>query len=228
MKPRAHTRDFSLYAPDGGRKYLNRAERSRALAVMQTLPIERALFALTLAWTGARVSEVLALTPASFQIKAGFQIETGLEIETGIVALRTLKRRQPVVREVPIPPELMNALDRHFAISHAQLHGDAAHRRLWKFHRTTAWRMVKHVMRRSRIAGAQACPKGLRHAFGLGVLQAGVPVTQAKKWLGHSRLTTTEIYLMACGPEDLMFAARFWRANNNWAPARELLTRERR
>ena len=206
MAPRTYTQDFSLYAPNGGRKYLNRAERSRALAVMQTLPIERALFALTLAWTGARVSEVLALTPVSFQI------------ETGVVALHTLKRRASVVREVPIPPELMKALDRHFAISSAQLDSAAARRRLWKFDRTTAWRMVKSVMHRSRIAGAQACPKGLRHAFGLGVLQAGVPVTQAKKWLGHSRLTSTEIYLMASGPEDVTFAARFWRANDNRAP----------
>lgn len=206
MKPRTCTQDFSLYASNGGRKYLNSAERSRALAVMQTLPIARALFALTLAWTGARISEVLALTPASFQI------------ETGVVALHTLKRRQPMVREVPIPPALITALDRHFGISRAQLDPEAAHLRLWKFDRTTAWRVVKRVMERSGIVGAQACPKGLRHAFGLGALQAGVPLTQVKIWLGHARLTSTEIYLMACGPEDLMFAARFWSTNDNQAP----------
>jgi integrase len=47
---------------------------------MAKLDPDKALFALTLAWTGARVSEVLALTPAAFQI------------EDGLVAFRTLKR----------------------------------------------------------------------------------------------------------------------------------------
>ena len=61
------------------------------LAAMQELPPEKALFALTLAWTGARVSEVLALTAASFQVEAG------------VVAIVTLKRRSFSVREVPIP-----------------------------------------------------------------------------------------------------------------------------
>ena len=70
----------------------------RALAEMKMLAPKRALFALTLAWTGARVSEVLDLRAYSFQI------------ERGIVAIRTLKRRRPCVREVPIPPELMAAL----------------------------------------------------------------------------------------------------------------------
>jgi integrase len=94
----------SLYVPGGGRKYLNRAERERALAEMAKLAQSQALFALTLAWTGARVSEVLALTASSFQI------------ESGIVAIITLKRRGYYVREVPIPPELMAALDRHFKL----------------------------------------------------------------------------------------------------------------
>ncbi len=49
-----------LYTAGGRRKYLNRAERQRALAAMVALDEDRSLFALTLAWTGARLSEVLA------------------------------------------------------------------------------------------------------------------------------------------------------------------------
>ena len=104
VTPRNHVENFSLYAANGGRKYLNSVERQRALAIMATLPPDRALFTLTLAWTGARVSEVLALSAASFQV------------EGGLVAVRTLKRRRHVVREVPIPPELVAALDRHFSL----------------------------------------------------------------------------------------------------------------
>ena len=84
----------SLYAPGGRRKYLNHTERARALAEMAKLPRSQALFALTLAWTGARVSEVLALRASSFQIIRG----SSLKIECGIVAIKTLKRRRHYVR----------------------------------------------------------------------------------------------------------------------------------
>jgi integrase len=190
----------SLYAPGGDRKYLNRAERERALAEMARLPRSQALFALTLAWTGGRVSEVLGLTPVSFQI------------ESGIVAIETLKRRKHCVREVPIPPELIEALNRHFELS--TLQRDESKRRLWPWHRVTAWRIIKQVMRRSAIAGRRACPRGLRHAFGVGSLQAGVPLNLAQRWLGHARISTTAIYAAASGPEELFFARRFWLAQD--------------
>jgi site-specific recombinase XerD len=195
----------SLYSPGGGRKYLNRSERARALAEMAKLPRSQALFALTLALTGARVSEVLALTPTSFQI-----IRTSLRIESGIVAIVTLKRRGHHVREVPIPPELAAALDEHFKLSAGQRDELQWGRRLWPWHRVTAWRIVKQVMRQSSISGRQACPRGLRHAFGVGSLQAGVPLNLAQRWLGHARISTTAIYAGATGPEEVAFASRFW------------------
>ena len=189
----------ALYAPDGTRKYLNQAERQRALAVMAALPADQALFALTLAWTGARVSEVLALTPAS------------LQIERGIVALRTLKRRRRnSVREVPIPPELVAALDRHFRLSILRRDPRGADHRLWPWCRVTGWRIIKRVMGRIGINGRHACPRGLRHAFGVGTLQSGVPLNLTQRWLGHAQISTTAIYAAACGPEELAFAARFW------------------
>jgi integrase/recombinase XerD len=197
----------SLYAPGGGRKYLNHAERDRALAEMAKLPRSQALFALTLAWTGARVSEVLALTASSFQI-----IRTSsLKIESGVVAIVTLKRRGHHVREVPIPPELTAALDEHYKLSARQRDEHLRDRRLWSWHRVTAWRIIKHVMRRSAIAGRQACPRGLRHAFGVGSLQTGVPLNLTQRWLGHARIGTTAIYAAASGPEEVEFARRFWR-----------------
>lgn len=193
------SQNASLYARGGGRKYLNRAERARALAEMAKLPRSQALFALTLAWTGGRVSEILALSAASFQI------------ESGIVAIETLKRRGYHVREVPIPPELMDALGQHFKLAALQRDEQLSVRRLWPWHRVTAWRIIKQVMRRSSVRGRQACPRGLRHAFGVGTLQAGVPLNLAQRWLGHARISTTAIYAAASGPEELFFVRRFWR-----------------
>ena len=60
---------LSLYTPRGERKYVNRAERERVLGVMEKMKRERSLFGLLLAWTGARVSEVLAVRASSFQIE---------------------------------------------------------------------------------------------------------------------------------------------------------------
>jgi integrase/recombinase XerD len=96
--------NLSLYSGAGERKYLNRAERQRVLQVMERMKRERALFSLLLAWTGGRISEVLSVTPQSFQI------------ERNIVTLRTLKRRRTHFREVPIMPGLMTAIDEHFGL----------------------------------------------------------------------------------------------------------------
>jgi integrase len=192
------TEAASLYAASGARKYLNRAERQRSLAGMQQLPDAERLFALTLAWTGARVSEVLALCPASFQIEAG------------VVGIVTLKRRKFSVREVPIPPGLMAELDAHFGLRAAQHEPPRMLDRLWKFCRTTAWRIIKRLMNGAGISGPIACPKAFRHAFGIGTLQSGIPLNLTQRWLGHSRPSTTAIYAEACGPEEIAFAARFW------------------
>ena len=198
-------RDFadhlSLYATDGARKYLNRAERQRVLDAAAELPSDQALFVLTLAWTGARVSEVLALTRTSFQIDAG------------VVAIRTLKRRRHHIREVPIPPELVEALDRHFDLAAKQRDLRRPDSRLWPWHRVTAWRIIKRVMMLCRVTGRRASPRGLRHAFGVGTLQAAVPLNITQRWLGHARISTTVMYTEACGPDDLAFAAQFWLAS---------------
>lgn len=202
-----HAEASSLYTRAGGRKYINHHERLRALATMDELREDQRLFALTLAWSGARPSEALALTAASFQL------------ESAVVAIRTLKRRRFSVREVPLPPDLMQALDRHFGFARRQADPDLAARRLWPWCRQTCWRFVKKTMREAAIGGAQACPRGLRHGFGVGTLQSGVPLNLTQRWLGHARIATTAIYADACGPEEQALAARFWRTSLTTAGA---------
>ena len=192
------TGGLSLYSSAGERKYLNQHERQRALAAMSLLTPERALFALTLAWTGGRVSEILALRANSFQI------------ERSLVSIRTLKRRRACVREVPIAPGLMAALDRHFRLGELQCNREAANQRLWPWCRVTAWRFVKGAMLEAGIVGRPACPRGLRHGFGVGTLQALVPLNLVQRWMGHARISTTAIYTDASGDEEAAFAARFW------------------
>jgi integrase len=188
----------SLYAPTGERKYVNLEERRRLIMASADLDTAQALFLLTLIWTGARVSEVLAMTPAAIQI------------ESGVASITTLKRRSHHVREVPLPADLIEALGRHFEIGPASLDPHLAHQRLWRWHRVTAWRLVKEAMKRSSVSGRPACPRGLRHGFGTGTLQAGVPLNLVQRWMGHARMETTAIYGEAMGPEERAIAGRFW------------------
>ena len=60
------------------------------------------------------------------------------------------------------------------------------------------------------IEGPQACPKGLRHGFGIAAVTAGVPLPTIAAVLGHADIATTAIYTTAVGAEAREFLARMW------------------
>jgi site-specific recombinase XerD len=196
----AHPRRHDGTRHGHGRKYLTQSELQRVLAAAAQLPDDKRLFVEVLAWSGARISEALALTPSRF------------DMELNSVTLLTLKRRKAVMRDVPLPPSLIAEIDAVFYLRQRQRCPVRAHEQLWPFHRVTGWRIVKSVMEEAGIMGNQARPHGLRHGFGVGALQAGVPVTLLKRWMGHAKLSTTEIYLDVIGPEEIGFARRFWQS----------------
>jgi integrase/recombinase XerD len=202
MRPHAHA-GMSLYGSSGDRKYLNAAERRRFIRAAQRTPPDVRLFCLVLNWSGGRISEVLALTPAA------------IDIESGVASIHTLKRRKPgIVRQVPLPGELLCALDRAFKLRRRQADPELAYTRLWRWSRTTAWRRVKEIMAAAGITGTPAMPRGLRHGFGVNAFQSGVPPHLLQRWLGHASLRTTAIYGDVIGPEERAFAARMWVRSN--------------
>jgi site-specific recombinase XerD len=75
----------------------------------------------------------------------------------------------------------------------------------------TGWRVVHEVMDQAGLSGPQACPKGLRHGFGVQAVSAGIPLNLVQRWLGHAQLSTTAIYANAVGAEEQNIAARMWR-----------------
>ena len=190
---------MSLYGSAGSRKYLNAAERGRFTKVARRAPVEVKLFCLVLSLSGARISEILALTPAA------------IDIESGVLNITTLKRRKRgIVRQVPLPRTVVGELNQVFGLCRAQRLPDTAHRRIWQWSRTTAWRRVKEVMAKANVAGLAATPKGLRHGFGVKAFQSLVPAHLVQRWLGHASLRTTSIYGDVIGPEERAFAARMW------------------
>jgi integrase/recombinase XerD len=177
----------------GRRKYLNGCERRAFFeAAKAESDLKEKAFCLVLYHTGCRVSEALQLS----RDRVDFNGQT--------LVFETLKQRsRGKFRPVPIPEDLLALLQRVLSVK-------ARSRRIWTFSRITAFRVIKEKMAASRISGSMACPKGLRHGFAVACIEAKVPLTIVQKWLGHSRLETTAIYLNVCGEEERSLAKRVW------------------
>lgn len=183
---------MQLYDGSGCRKYLTDDERDRFRMAAFEQPDREAAFCLLLHYTGCRLSEALALTRSQ------------IDREQGLIVLRSLKKRQArSFRPVPVPSELIEWL--------LALPSDLPDGLLWSFSRTTAWRKIKEVLTVASICGVHACPRGLRHGYGVSNTLSGVPVTQLKEWMGHANLETTAIYLAVTGPEERQLAERNWK-----------------
>ena len=200
---RGERRDVSFtYDRLGNRKYATMRERRRFLrAAREHASTPVYTFCLVLVLTGARLSEVLALTPRQ------------IDVEGGVIVIRSLKKRRhksPVFRAIPMPTRVLRKLDAAHGIKAARHDAERIDTRVWPWCRTTAWKRVKEIMSIAGIAGVQASPKGLRHGFAMGALVAGVPDITVMRWLGHARLETTMIYTDAIGAEARSIARRMW------------------
>ncbi len=174
----------------GRRKYLTDRERQRFLAAADRLAEPARVLCYTLAFTGCRISEALALRRHQ------------LDVERLTLTVKTLKRRRTVFRVIPTPQSLVAML---LALP------DGTGDRFWTMHRATAWRTVKRAMDAAEVAGPMACCKGLRHGFGIRAAGRNVPPNLIQRWMGHSSGATTAVYLDAVGCEERAFAIRMWR-----------------
>ena len=126
------------------------------------------------------------LRPAAYTTTA--RAPTYVDLETAELRIATLKRRRDHWRAVPVPEDLVQALPRGRKAA------------LWPITRQAAHRQVGALMAAAGIAGPQACPRGLRHGYGVAAVSAGVPLPTVAAVLGHASLETTAIYTTAMGP----------------------------
>ena len=182
-----------------GRKYLTADERQRFLAAVRAHPKPTVqTLALTLALTGCRVSEALSIRACD------------VDLDAAEIRIATLKRRREHWRGVPVPEDLIHALDLVHGVRRAQTSTRGRTRLLWPVTRQAAHRQVVAVMRTAGIEGPQACPRGLRHSWGVAAVQAGVPLTTIAAVLGHADVATSAIYATAVGAEHRELVARVW------------------
>jgi len=191
--------EWSLYDGRGRRKYLIPRERGAFLRAALQVGGKVASFCAVLTICGARISEVLALTPES------------IDDASCAIVFKTLKQRKRIAfRAVPVPQHLLRYLDGVHRYRKAQRDPKQATQRLWPWSRTTGWRYVRQVMGRTSSPAHLATARALRHAFGAEASLKGVSLTLIKKWMGHRDVRTTEIYTTLIGEEERALARRVW------------------
>lgn len=186
----------------GERKYLNAEEIERFIqAAKQHEKAEYRTFCLVLCYTGCRISEALELTTES------------IDTAERLVVFRSLKKRskEPVYRAVPVPDDLLDTLELVHSLKSAKKKKRGKPAKLWPFARTYAWRIIKDTMKAADIEGIQATAKGLRHGFGVKAAQKVRNPRLLQKWLGHSSIETTMIYMDLVGAEEAQAARDMWK-----------------
>lgn len=178
----------------GLRKYINLEERERYYNTTMDQVEEEKLFSLLLLLTGVRISEALNVRRENFDFS-----NESIHIET------LKKRKKGIWREIPLPEWYLQSIKQFMESQKLE-----PKNRLWNWSRSTASRRIKKILKEANIIGIQACPKGLRHGFGVQCILVDVPLNLVKKWMGHSSLKVTMIYLNVIGKEERRFARKLW------------------
>ena len=153
-------------------------------ALMRAAPNPRARLLMMIEWrAGLRVSEALALEDG----------DLSLDVELPTLRVRQGKGRK--ARIVPVHPELHSALSSALQFGNIE-QGDKS----VKATRSTADRWIREATASAQKAGAIAAGRKisnhtLRHSYARHLLTSGIPINYLSRWLGHSTIQTTLVYL---------------------------------
>jgi integrase/recombinase XerD len=156
---------------------LSRDEERRLIQVAYRDRSEHGLLIKTLFQTGARVSEFVNVRVRDFFF------------EEAMVLIN--KGKGGKSRYVPILPDLAQELRTHL--------GDRATGYLFESNRNLPYsarrvqQIVKEIAEKAKIK-KRVYPHLLRHSVATTLLERGMPIEQIQKFLGHSKLETTQVY----------------------------------
>ncbi len=186
----------SLYNTKGQRKYTTKSEREKILQVAKRFDRDTECLALVITYTGCRVSEAVELCIRH------------IDFEEGAIIFESLKKRGKLhFRSVPVPNSVLDTLHHVYGLRQAK-NRDV---RIFNFTRRTAHRKIKAIMNALNIEGPQACPRGLRHGFGVyATAECKIALDTVQNALGHASITTTTIYTKALGKEKRQIFERMW------------------
>ena len=158
-------------------------EADEVTALIRAAPNPKAKLLMLEQWrAGLRVSEALDLEVRD------------LSLDTPSPTIRVRSGKGGKSRLVPVHPEL------HGALSSALAYGSISQGRIVEAHPATAWRWVQAAVKRAEELGAIAPGKRvgthtLRHSYARHLLMNGIPINYLSRWLGHSSIQTTLLYL---------------------------------
>jgi len=136
---------------------------------------------------GLRVSELVSL-PA-----------TAVNLRQGVLRVRGKGNKE---RLVPMGEEAQHWLEQYLAQARPVLAGKRAREPLFlsrtgePLSRQQFWTCVKKLAVRAGIDPARVSPHGLRHSFATHLLNHGADLRALQMLLGHSSLSTTQIYTL--------------------------------
>ena len=148
---------------------------------------------------GLRVSELVELPATAVNLRQG--------------VLRVLGKGGKE-RLVPLGEEAQHWLERYLAQSRAQLAGPRALVPLFlvpnadAMSRQQFWRLVKRYAAAAGIEPRRISPHGLRHSFATHLLNRGADLRALQMLLGHSSLSTTQIYTLVAREQLKQLHAR--------------------
>lgn len=175
--------------PSAGEKLPDTLSVAEVAALLDACPTETAIglrdkaLLETLYATGARVSEVLALLVDDIATSEGVVVVTG---------------KGNKQRLVPIGSHAKDALDAYLvrarpALATGKSHALFLNARGTALSRQSAWTVIKQAAGRSGLE-KDISPHTLRHSFATHLLEGGADVRTVQELLGHSSVTTTQIY----------------------------------
>jgi integrase/recombinase XerD len=142
--------------------------------------------------TGARVSELINLNT--------LDIST-VDTEVGTTTTVKLKGKGGKERIVPIGSYAVAAVDDYLVRSRPTLLKVGTQKALFlnqrggRLSRQSAWNLVANAAERAGLSD-QVTPHSMRHSFATHLLDGGADIRVVQELLGHSSVTTTQIYTL--------------------------------
>ena len=135
--------------------------------------------------TGARISEVTGLDIGD------------LDVDNAAVLLHGKGDKE---RIVPVGGPALHAYQEYMVrsrpvLSRGKTHAVFLNLRGGRMSRQSAWQIIQEAAKRAQITD-DVSPHTLRHSFATHMLEGGADVRVVQELLGHSSVTTTQIYTM--------------------------------
>jgi integrase/recombinase XerD len=134
--------------------------------------------------TGLRVTELVELPMAGLNLEAGFVTVTGKGAKTRLIPFGEAARARIVKYRASARPEFLKGRTSDYLF---------ITRRGGPMTRQGFWKIVKKYAMKAGVT-KHISPHGLRHSFATHLLERGADLRSVQSMLGHSDISTTQIY----------------------------------